>query len=293
MGIYVFTPSPVRPAHAQRDQRLRPSLALLLPDIPKHLLPGGFDCIGDIALLTLPKVIRPQAGRIGKAILKLHAHLHVVALRQGNYSGAQRLIDMQVVAGENRLTTLHRENGVALSLDLGRTYFSTRLAGERLRLAQLVQRGEKVCVLCSGTGPYPLVIAQHSQASEIHGVEINPAAHACAVHNRQINGFERAVHLHLGEAAPVLAGLKLLFDRVVVMLPWHADSLFTSALSCLRAGGTLHCYAMETSGQPSSTLYKLDILCKKERRDIHSVKSVRCGHCGPKVYRTCHDVVIS
>ncbi len=274
------------------DKGLRSALAARLPDVPQYLLPGGFDTIGDIALLTLPHDVRSAAGRIGEAILGLHRHLRVVALRQGNYSGAQRLIRLEVVAGEVRLTTLHRENGLALFLDLATVYFSTRMAGERLRLARQVQAGEKICVLCSGAGPYPLTFARHSQALTVHGIELNQQAHACALTNVRANRYESRIHLHLGEAASALSTLPHCFDRIVIALPWNATSLVTASLAHLRPGGILHCYAMERSGQSSGLIQEVYRRCAATNRRADVLRSVRCGHCGPALYRVCHDVII-
>lgn len=271
---------------------LRSALALCLPNIPRHLLPGGFDTVGDIALLTLPHAIRPQASRIGKAILSLHAHIRVVALRHGEYSGVHRLVSLQVIAGEQRLSTVHRENGLSLHLDLATCFFSTRMAEERLRVARLVQAGERVCVLCSGAGPYPLGIARHSQAREVHGIEINPAAHAHGLRNVQANNYTKKVYLHAGEAGTVLVALNQLFDRIVIVLPRDAGSLLAAALAHLRPGGALHCYAMESQKDKSSFIEQLSTLCTAKNRRMHHVRSVRCGHCGPGVYRICHDTVI-
>lgn len=281
------------------DKRLRPALALRLPDIPPHQLPGGFDTIGDIALLTLPQSILHQAARIGEAILALLKRIRVVALRQGNYSGAQRLIALRVVAGEQRLTTLHRENSVSLYLDLATVYFSTRLAEERMRIAQLIQAQEKVCVLGSGAGPYPLTIACHSLAHAVDGIEVNPAAHSCSVQSLRMNKCSANVHLHCGEASTKLASLQQSFDRIVIALPWHAASLLQPALDHLRPQGVLHCYAMEMDGCQSSLVQKLGRLCASTGRRIKGINSVKCGHCGyngnsgKKLYRICHDVVIS
>lgn len=274
------------------DKRLRPALAASLPDIPAHLFPGGFDTIGDIALLSMPQVIRAAASHIGEAILSLHKHIRVVALREGDHSGAQRLVPIKVVAGEKRLATLHRENGVALFLDLAAVYFSTRMAEERLRLARYVQPGEKVCVLCSGAGPYPLVIGRHSQAQEVHGIELNTNAHALGLKNVRANKCQGRVHLHLGEAANMLHSLQQDFDRIIIALPWNAASLVAASLAHLRPMGMLHCYAMERNGHRSGLIQQLHSRCAAVNRRAEILHSGRCGHCGPGLYRVCHDALI-
>jgi tRNA (guanine37-N1)-methyltransferase len=70
-----------------------------------------------------------------------------------------------VIAGEDRLTTVHRENGILLHLDLAQVYFSVRSAHERARIAAQVKPGETVAVLCSGVGPFPLIIGPAQQGA--------------------------------------------------------------------------------------------------------------------------------
>ncbi len=124
--------------------QLKEALRRRFPDIAPHRLPGGFDRVGDIALIGMPPEARPHEREIGEILLDLHSTVQVVARRDGQYSGPHRLVSLTVIAGEQRLSTLHRENGIRLHLDLARVYFSGRSAHERARIAAQVLPGERV-----------------------------------------------------------------------------------------------------------------------------------------------------
>ena len=136
--------------------QLRPVLRACFPDIPPVRLPGGFDRVGDIAVVGIVPELEALEREIGKIILRLHKTIRVVAKRDGQYGGEYRTRPLWIIAGEERLTTIHRENGITLHLDLAQVYFSVRSAHERGRIAALVQPGERVGVLCSGIGPFQL-----------------------------------------------------------------------------------------------------------------------------------------
>ena len=55
--------------------------------------------------------------------------------------GEFRVRDLEVVAGDDRLETIHQEYGIRLLVDPSRVYFNPRLAGERHRVASLVREG--------------------------------------------------------------------------------------------------------------------------------------------------------
>jgi hypothetical protein len=183
--------------------QLRPLLAKQFSDIDPRRLPGGFDRVGDIAIISLVPEATPHARAIGELLLAHHPSLKVIARRTGDYTGEFRTRPLAVVAGEDRLQTLHRENGVVLHLDLARVYYSVRSAHERARIAALVRSGERVGVLCSGIGPFPLVIARHSAAATVIGIEKNPVAHGYALKNLQANRALRRICFVHGDVATV------------------------------------------------------------------------------------------
>ena len=271
--------------------QLHALLAQHFPNIASDRLPSGFDQVGDIAILGMPAEIIPLSKRIGELLLAQVPKLKVVARRNGEYGGEYRLLPLELVAGEKRLTTVHRENGVVLALDLARVYYSVRSAHERARIAALVKPGERVCVLCSGVGPFPLIIARHSHATHVVGIEKNPVAHAYALKNLAANRKLRGVHFYEGDAARVLPGLNTSFDRILIVLPYGGDVLLDCALHALNPGGTLHFYDMQPL-DGGNILEKITTAAHRANRRIRLSQLHRSGHCGPHIYRFCLDAVI-
>lgn len=271
---------------------LKQILRARFPEINPARLVGGFDRVGDIAVVTVPPELATREYEIGETILELHRHIRVVAKRAGQYSGEYRTVPLAIIAGEERLTTLHRENGVNLHLDLGQVYFSVRSAHERARIAALVKPGETVAVLCSGIGPFPLIIASHSRAHEIIGIEKNPIAHGYALHNLKANRRITGVHFLEGDAAQVLPSLGQLFDRILIILPHGGAALLPWALEALKPGGQLHFYDMQAKGCSATTVAKVETACQKQGRRLRQIQLITCGHCGPTVHRVCLDAVI-
>lgn len=269
--------------------QLRALLARHLPHIAPQRLPGGFDRVGDIAILGITPEAAPDAAAIGQLILAHNPSLKVAVRRDGEYAGEFRTRPYAVIAGENRLTTVHRENGVTLHLDLAQVYYSVRSAQERARIAALVQPGERVCVLCSGVGPFPLIIARHSKASEVLGVEKNPVAHAYALQNLRANRRLRGVRFIEGDAVEILPRLKKTFDRLLLVLPHGGELLLPAALAALRPGGHLHFYDMQAKGCHTATRAKVEAAAHALGCEFQVLGVVRCGNCGPATDRVCLD----
>ena len=272
---------------------LRQALHARFPDLDPARLPGGFDRAGDIAVVGIVPELEPQARDIGEILLALHPTIRVVAKRDGHHGGEFRTRPLQIIAGEERLTTVHRENGVTLHLDLAQVYFSVRSAQERARIAALVQTDERIAVLCSGAGPFPLIIARHSRASEVIGIEKNPVAHAYALRNLQANRALRTIRFLEGDAGQVLPDLNLRFDRILVVLPHGGEMLLPQALDALRPGGTLHLYDMQAKGCHRATVAKVEAACRHPGRRMYRMQVVVCGRCGPATHRHCLDAIIA
>ncbi|MCL2459149.1 MAG: hypothetical protein FWF31_09985 [Desulfobulbus sp.] len=273
--------------------RLRSILSARFADIDPARLPSGFDRVGDIAVVSIVPELEPLAAAIGTLILDAHSAIRVAARRDGQHGGAFRTRPLRVIAGEQRLTTVHRENGVLLHLDLAQVYFSVRLAHERARIAALVKPGEQVAVACSGVGPFPLIIGRHSLAGEVIGIEMNPAAHSYALSNLAANRAIRTVRLLEGDAGQVLSGLgRHRFDRVLVVLPHGGESLLVPAICGLRPGGILHFYDMQAKGCHRTTLAKVDAACRRAGREWHPTGVTVCGRCGPTLHRVCLEAAI-
>ena len=271
---------------------LKSYLSTLLPREELDLLVQSYDVIGDIAVIIIPPDLAHRQRIIGEAILDNVKHVKVVAKRDGLYSGEFRTIPLQVIAGEDRKETVHKEYGVSLLVNPETVYFSVRSGTERKRIADLVTEGEEVLVLFSGIAPYPLVIARNSTAKEIVGIEKNPEAHRYGLANLAKNRKLKNIRLYCGDVADVLPGLARTFDRIVMPLPKGGAPFLPHVFPALRPGGTLHYYDMRKEDEFDESEAAIVHAAQAAHRFLRSAALVKCGHCAPRTYRICVDCVI-
>jgi tRNA (guanine37-N1)-methyltransferase len=273
--------------------KLKDLLSSVLSTGELDLLVGSYDVVGDIAIIIIPEELQARERLIADTLLANNTNLNVVAKRAGNYDGEFRTIALKVLAGEHRTETLVTEFGVRLRLDVEKTYFSVRSGNERRRIASLVRAREKVLVMFSGVGPYPLLIARHSEADEVVGVEKNPLAHEYALTNLKLNKTINNVRLYLEDAGKLSFFLTEHFDRIAMPLPTMAGEFLPVAITMLKKdGGWIHYYSMAEKGRFEDAVSEVKRACDEAGRTLLETQVIRCGHCGPKTYRICVDAQI-
>ncbi|WP_456396023.1 tRNA (guanine(37)-N1)/4-demethylwyosine(37)-methyltransferase Taw22 [Thermococcus sp.] len=274
---------PERQIYRNLESVLREKLS---PEEMKYV--RRYDIIGDIAVTRIPPELKHRRGEIIEALLKVHPFLKVVAVK-GFHRGAFRIRDYSIIWGERRLTTVHRENGVQIKVDLSKVFFNPRMKGERYRLARLVRDGERVLLMFAGVLPYALVIARHRKA-EITAVELNEDAVKLGLENIELNrgklrGRVRLIH---GDVFEVVPGLPA-FDRVISPTPKGVDAL---SIALGKAKNWLHYYDFvhedEIGGFESRILEE----CRKQGKECR-VKVKKVSEYKPRVFKVCADVELS
>jgi tRNA (guanine37-N1)-methyltransferase len=275
-----------------KAMKLKDALRAVLSPQELELLVGSYDVVGDIAIIIIPPELSGKENLIAATILSIHKHIRTVAKRAGNYDGEFRTHDLAVIGGESLRETEHRENGVRFFLNPAKVYYSVRSSSERKRVADLVEPGEDVLVLFSGVGAFPLVIAAHSRAREVIGIEKNPCAHRFAQKSLAANKRIKNVVLYEGDILDVLPRLGRVFDRVLMPLPKSASDYLENGLAAVRPGGWLHFYDFQPSDAFFQAVAKIEQACAENHRLLTSSKAVICGHCSPRIYRICVDARI-
>lgn len=220
--------------------------------IPNHLktsLPSSFDIIGDILLLKLSQPLLSYKHQIGAALLHYHKHIKVVALG-APVQGEHRLRTIEIIAGEQRTHTVHKEFGINLYVDIQKTYYSPRLGNEHYRIAQLVKPQETIVDLFTGVGPFPIMIAKHATPHHIYAIDNNPDAITLAQKNIQRNKVQHIISLHQGDAASIINLLPKdhpPITRIIMNLPFLAYQYFPQALTIAHTTCRIHYYEILTS----------------------------------------------
>ncbi len=217
-----------------------------LKDLPRPLqeeLPRAHDVIGDIAIMKLPDVLHGHRRAIAQALLATHPRLRTVALDRG-VTGAQRVRDLEVLAGQGGLATTHREHGLRLSVEPDRVYFSPRLATERARLLERVHDGQRVLDLFAGIGAFVCLVARDRHPARVTAVDVNPHAIRLLERNLEQNKLASApVTLIEGDAREV-APRTADWDHVVLNLPHDAHRFLDVAAACAAPDAEIHLYAI-------------------------------------------------
>ncbi|MEM3671169.1 MAG: class I SAM-dependent methyltransferase family protein [Thermoprotei archaeon] len=219
-------------------------------DFPKELTPPAvrvpFDLIGDIALIK--KGFRGVRYKAEAAkIARVHRNVKTVYVKVGGLQGSERIPELRCVYGPDRSSTVHRENGLRFQVDVRKAYFNPRLGAERLRVARMVSRGERVLDMFAGVGPYAVTIAKFAGA-RVDAVDLNPDAVRLLSANISLNGVEdRVTPIH---ADASLLPETMVYDRVVMNLPFSSLSYVEKALRI--CSGVAHVYVAEPKNQAFS-----------------------------------------
>ena len=213
--------------------------AARVPPEARKLLPRAFDVVGDVIIIKIPDALAQYRREIGEALLKARPEARSVAADLG-VQGEERVRELDVVAGEPSLETVHVEHGLRFRLDPSKVYFSPRLATERLRVASLVREGESVLDMFAGVGPFAIHIAKRARPSVVRAADINPAAIGYLKENIRLNKVS-GVEPILSDARE-LPGRVPPADRIIMNLPHSAFDFLPEALEMLSPGGTVHLY---------------------------------------------------
>ncbi|MHA2062317.1 MAG: class I SAM-dependent methyltransferase, partial [Candidatus Sifarchaeia archaeon] len=213
---------------------------------PKELVfvPHSYDVIGDIAILDIPSELSQRLHTIGEALLKGQKHIKTVLDKKDVIQDLYRVGKYEVIAGENRTETIHREYGCQFAVDVTKAFFSPRLSTEHNRVASLVKPNETVIDMFCGIGPFSILIAR-KVVSNVYAIDVNPNAIEYLVKNIKLNKLRGTIVSYVGDAREVVSQNSLIgiADRVIMNHPVAADEFIDVACMAIKKeGGILHFY---------------------------------------------------
>ena len=219
---------------------------------------NSFDTVGDIAITKLPDSSNETAKAIAREILDCNKGIKTVLAQSSKVSGDYRLRKLTYIDGEEKTRTTHKEHGCIFVVDVQTCYFSPRLSGERLRIAELVQPGETVVNMFAGVGCFSILIAEKEISARVFSIDINPEAFEFMQENIRLNRMIGRVLPLLGDAKEIVkTQLSGIADRVLMLLPEKAFEYLPSAVSALKtSGGWLHIHLFEHATKPESATVK-------------------------------------
>ena len=278
-------------------KRLKQRLSTTLPPKEIDKVYSSFDIIGDIAIIKHNQLQNPQA--VAKQILEIHHNIKTVLTPATPIAGTFRTRKLQILAGENKTRTKHRESGCIFEVDVEKCYFSPRLGHEHGRIAELVAPGETVINMFAGVGCFSVRIAKTQFRAKVYSFDINPDAFECMEHNVKENGVEERVVCVQGDSRDLIATeLNAVADRVLMPLPEKAFEYLPYALVALKkTGGWIHYYDFQHAKRKERPIEKTKtkIAQKLDKLGIEYMipfsRIVR--HTGPNWFQTVVDIHVA
>jgi len=255
----------------------------------------GFDVIGDIAIMEIPKLLIKKQRLIAHTLLLQHPNLLSVYKKSSAHSGKYRTQKLTYLIGKKTKETVYRENNVRLMLDVEKVYFSPRLSNERLRICKQVNPSEKILVLFSGCGPYSFTLSKNTKASLIYSIELNPVAHKYALINKKLNKSENTEFIN-GDVAAEIPKLfktkRLKFDRIIMPLPKDASDFLEYVFPISKHGSVVHFYNFQHQDEFAKAAELIKLKCKEHGKKCKILDIIKCGQSAPRIYRLCVDFKI-
>jgi tRNA (guanine37-N1)-methyltransferase len=240
---------------SERAKRPLKLLDVLEDKLPSHLLvsvPHAIDFVGDIAVVEIPPELIDHKKTIGEAILKTHKRVGTVLAKSGAVEGVYRLREFEVIAGIEKMVTVHREHGCVFHIDLAKAYFSPRLSHEHKRVTSQVKEGETVVDMFAGIGSFSILIAKKRENVQVYAIDVNPDAVDFLKRNIAVNRVEKEVMPILGDVRQVVREQLIgVADRVIMNLPEKAIEYVDVACEVIKSeGGIMHYYEFTNAREP-------------------------------------------
>jgi len=245
----------------KRSKYLTSAIGLANEALPGDLVdsfPRSMDFVGDVAIVEIPSQLENYKRTLGEIILRSHKNVRTVLAKAGAIGGVRRLRRLELLAGQERTETVHREHGCIYYLDLAKVYFSPRLSYEHNRVASQVVQGETVIDMFAGIGPFSILIAKKHVGVTVYAIDLNPEAGKYLQRNIIANHVQGRVVPIIGDAKGVVPSkLGKSADRVIMNLPERAVDFLSPACDALKPeGGIIHFYHFESGPNPIETAKK-------------------------------------
>lgn len=260
-------------------------------DLKKHL-PSSFDIIGAVILIKIPDELKDYKKIISLSLLKTNKNVKTI-YETKPVTGELRTRDVRFLAGEKKSLTVHKENQLKFFVDVKKTYFSPRLAGERKRIANLVKEDEIIIDMFTGVAPFPCVIAKYAKPKKIYGFDKNKYSIELARKNIQINKFFDLIKLFCIDSKNIKKIFKkeqVKADRVIMNLPFLSFSFLEHIIGLIKKDFVIHFYEIITKKDIEERIDKIKKIFEKENIDVLTIDYNIIKSYSPTEFYICFDI---
>lgn len=260
---------------------------------------SGYDLLGNIAIVKFEREVKKnQKKKFASFLLKTHKSIKTVLEKEQKFKGRLRTQKTKFIDGDNTKEALYRENGCEFRFNVDTCYFSPRLSNDRMEVAKMIKKGEKVLVMFGGVAPYAVVLAKNSNAERIISVELNRECSKYALDNVKRNKLVGRVEIVQGDVRRVIGKGKKInekFDRIMMARPNLKDSFLDVAFRVIKKKGIIHYHGFydQEDVEEASILQEMIVEeAKKARKKIKILNVKRAGDIGIKKWRYRVDFMV-
>ncbi|KAF1803917.1 Met-10+ like-protein-domain-containing protein [Mucor lusitanicus] len=147
--------------------------------------PSSFTTTGHIAHVNLKEENMPFKGLIAQVILDKNKKIKSVVNKTNQIDNTYRNFQMEVLAGDTNMMTELKENDCKFRFDFSKVYWNSRLQAEHRRLVSLFKKGDYICDVMAGVGPFSIPAAK--KGTVVYANDLNPASYESLCDNIKLN----------------------------------------------------------------------------------------------------------
>lgn len=254
----------------------------------------GYDILGNIAIVKFKRGVKSnEKKKFALKFLKERKAVRTVLEKSERFKGRLRTLKTKFVAGERTKEALYKENRCSFRLNVESCYFSPRLASERLEIARMVRKGERVLVMFGGVAPFAVVIGKLSDAGKVVSVELGRECSKYAEQNVRLNKLQGRVEIVQGDVRRKVPNLKERWDRIVMARPNLKDSFLDVAFSKIKKGGIIHYYGFYPEEEKEKMKELILNEAKKAKRKVKILNVKKAGDIGVRKFRYRADIKVN
>ncbi len=253
----------------------------------------AYDIIGNIVVIKPDKLwnnkTKKQKLKEVKKLLK-YPSIKTVLEKAGNVKGRLRKIKIKYLAGIKNTIAICKENKCLFKFDVGTCYFSPRLSNDRKEIAKKIKSSDKVLVLFSGVGPYPIVFYKLAKPRQIISIELSKECNKYHKENLRLNKIpEDKIRVLRGDVKKIITKQTVKksgkFDVIMMARPNLKDTFLKQALLVSRKGTRIFYHGFCNKDKIVELTSQLEQEAEKLKRKIKITKITKAGDIAPYKFR--------
>ena len=242
------------------------------------------DIIGNIAIIK-PVGTKTQKLSLAKKLLK-QQNIKTVLEKASDVKGRLRTIKIKHLGGRKNLITEHKENNCIFKLNVESCYFSPRLSNDRKQVALKVKKKDKVLVMFSGIGVYPIVIYKLARPNKVTAVEISRECNKYFKENLKLNKIPKNRIIQIQGNVKKKVNSKLgKFDIIMMARPNLKTTFLNQALKVSKKGTKIFYHGFCRNNELKALKKELVDEAKKLKKKIKILRVVKAGEIAPYKFR--------